>query len=217
MRRPRHDEGAAPPVWAIFGDLMSGLFGLFVLFFVFAMVFQVDLAATLEQVRAKAASEAKRREALEKALAGPLASGLITLDGGRIGIRGNVLFGVNSSVLQPEGVDILTQLAPPLAEYLKQHPAQVIMVSGFTDNTAIRGATVDNDNWALSAQRALQVRRALQNAGIAEDLLFAAAFGPTGAVAPNDTAENRAKNRRVEIAPVPRAMGRAKSPSAEAP
>ena len=77
------------PVWPAFGDLMACLFGLFVLFFVWMIAFQVDLTRDLDRERAQHAAEAARREALERALAGPLADGRITLVDGRIGIRGS--------------------------------------------------------------------------------------------------------------------------------
>ena len=91
------------------------------------------------------------------------------------------------------------------------------MVSGFTDDLPIRslaapsrgaarfdGARSYRDNWELSVQRAVTVVRALIDAGVPEDALFAAGFGPNHPVVPNDTEPNRAKNRRVEMAPVPR-------------
>ena len=59
-------------------------------------------------------------------------------------------------------------------------------------------------NWELSAQRALTVTRALLAAGVPERSVFSAGFGASNPVAPNDTVENRARNRRVEIAPIPR-------------
>jgi flagellar motor protein MotB len=79
------------------------------------------------------------------------------------------------------------------------------MVSGFTDDLQMRGALrTYRDNWELSAQRALTVVRALGEAGLPMDTLFAAGFGENHPVVPNDNPENRAKNRRVEMAPVPR-------------
>src|SRR5690242_21041971 len=48
-------------------------------------------------------SELQRRTTLEKALATPLAQGRVTLVNGRIGIRGNLLFALNSDQLQPDG------------------------------------------------------------------------------------------------------------------
>jgi flagellar motor protein MotB len=192
------------PVWPVFGDLMACLFGLFVLFFVWAVAFQVDLTHDLELERARRAAEAQRLEALERALAGPLADGRITLEGGRIGIRGSVLFGLNSADLAPEGGALLAGLAAPLKAYLESHD-ELIMVSGFTDARPITNSPQGyKDNWELSAQRALTVTRALVAAGVPEGSIFAAGFGASNPVAPNDTADNRAKNRRVEISPIPR-------------
>jgi flagellar motor protein MotB len=48
------------------------------------------------------------------------------------------------------------------------------------------------------------VVRVLGEEGVPRDALFAAGFGENHPVVPNDNAENRAKNRRVEMAPVPR-------------
>ncbi len=45
--------------------------------------------------------------------------------------------------------------------------------------------------------------RALVAAGVPADAIFAAGFGAGHPVAPNDTSENRARNRRVEISPIP--------------
>ena len=73
-----------PPVWAIFGDLMSGLVGVFVLLLVWALGFQFELAQSLENEVKKRQAEEQRRMALEEALADPLATGRVTLRDGRI-------------------------------------------------------------------------------------------------------------------------------------
>ncbi|EXI65511.1 MAG: Chemotaxis protein MotB [Candidatus Accumulibacter adjunctus] len=79
------------------------------------------------------------------------------------------------------------------------------MVSGFTDDVPIhQGSTRFADNWELSAQRALTVTRALIDEGMPSSLLFAAAFGAEQPAASNADDRGRARNRRVEIAPVPR-------------
>ena len=96
-----HDQ--SPPIWAIFGDLMSGLVGVSVLLLVWVLGFQLELAQTLEQEVAKRQAEEQRRMALEQALADPLAAGRVTLSDGRIGIKGSVLFALNSAELQREG------------------------------------------------------------------------------------------------------------------
>jgi flagellar motor protein MotB len=203
------DAGMEPgvPVWAVFGDLMSGLVGAFVLILVGALGMQLDLAAKLQAEVQQRQAETQRREALEKALAGPLAAGRVTLVNGRIGISGSVLFAFNSADLQPEGRQVLKSLAAPVAAYLRARD-EVLMVSGFTDDRQMRQTKEGNrpfaDNWELSAQRALTVTRALIEEGVPSASVFAAAFGSEQAVASNADAEGRAKNRRVEMAPTPR-------------
>ena len=54
-------------------------------------------------------------------------------------------------------------------------------------------------NWELSAARALSVVHYLEKQGIAPQRLRAIAYGEVRPLAPNDTAENRNKNRRVQI------------------
>ena len=192
------------PIWAVFGDLMSGLLGAFVIILVGVLGVQLELATSLETEIQKRQQEEQRREALEKALAGPLASGRVTLDNGKIGISGNVLFALNSDQLQPEGKQLLQTLAPPITAYLGASE-QMLMVSGFTDDMPVRGSNRQfADNWELSAQRALTVTRTLIEEGVPSTAIFAAAFGSQQPVADNADSEGRARNRRVEMAPVPK-------------
>jgi len=192
------------PVWAVFGDLMSGLLGAFVLILVGVLGVQMELVSNLEAEVQKRQAEEQRREALEKALAIPLASGRVTLNNGRIGISGSVLFALNSDQLQPEGRQVLKSLAAPLAAYLGARE-EMLMVSGFTDDRPVLGSNRQfADNWELSAQRALTVTRTLIEEGVPSAAIFAAAFGPEQPVASNADAEGRSRNRRVEMAPVPR-------------
>jgi flagellar motor protein MotB len=192
------------PVWAVFGDLMSGLLGAFVLILVAVLGVQLELATSLEAEINKRKVEEQRRMTLEKALAIPLASGRITLNNGRIGISGRVLFALNSDQLQPEGRQLLNSLVPPLQAYLASRDA-LLMVSGFTDDRSIReGNSRFVDNWELSAQRALTVTRALIEEGMPSSMVFAAAFGAEQPVTPNSDEAARQQNRRVEMAPVPK-------------
>ncbi len=192
------------PVWAVFGDLMAGLLGAFVLILVCALGMQLELATKLESEVKQRQVAAQRLHALEKALAGPLAAGRVTLNNGRIGISGSVLFAVNAAELQPEGRQLLKSLAAPLTAYLQARD-EILMVSGFTDDRQVRGGNRQfADNWELSAQRALTVTRTLIEEGIPAASVFAAAFGSEQAVASNADAEGRSKNRRVEMAPTPR-------------
>jgi flagellar motor protein MotB len=192
------------PVWAVFGDLMSGLLGAFVLILVAVLGVQLELAASLQAEINKRQIEEQRRMTLEKALAIPLAAGRITLNNGRIGISGRVLFALNSDQLQPEGRQLLNSLVLPLRAYLASRD-ELLMVSGFTDDRSIReGNSRFADNWELSAQRALTVTRALIEEGMPSARVFAAAFGAEQPITPNSDESARQQNRRVEMAPVPK-------------
>jgi len=205
------------PVWAAFGDLMSGLLGAFVLLLVGVLVVQMQMAAHLQDEVKKRQAEEQRRMTLEKALAIPLASGRITLNNGRIGISGRLLFSLNSDQLQPEGRQLLSSLVKPLQSYLAQRN-EMLMVSGFTDNRTVRsGNDQFADNWELSAQRALTVTRALIDEGMPSSSVFAAAFGSEQPIAPNGDEKGRAQNRRVEMAPVPKISNAAASAPAGSP
>ena len=58
-----------PPIWAIFGDLMTGMVGVFVLLLIWALGFQLELAKSLEKEVAQRQVEEQRRAVLEEALA----------------------------------------------------------------------------------------------------------------------------------------------------
>lgn len=192
------------PVWAVFGDLMAGLLGAFVLILVCVLGVQMELANKLETEISKRQVEEKRRMDLEKALAIPLASGRVTVRNGRIGISGSVLFATNSAELQPDGRQLLASLVSPLRAYLSARE-ELLMVSGFTDDRNIVGGKDSfADNWELSAQRALTVTRTLIEEGMPSSTVFAAAFGAGQPVASNASDKGRSQNRRVEMAPVPR-------------
>ncbi len=213
MRDDDIDAGVEPsvPTWAVFGDLMSVVLGAFVLILLGVIGAQMELTSRLEKEAKQRQEEMQRRESLEKALAAPLAAGRVTLVNGRIGINGNVLFALNSDQLQPQGRDVLKSLAGPLSAYLRSRD-EILMVSGFTDDQQVReGNRRFADNWELSAQRALTVTRALIDAGIPAASVFSAAFGAEQPVTSNADEAGRARNRRVEIAPVPRvSMGTGK-------
>jgi flagellar motor protein MotB len=205
------DDTFGSPLWPAFGDVMSCLFGLFVLFFVWAIALQLPSAeaatpvATAASASASAASSRPSAPARDDSLSatiGQAFEGRVRVVEGRIGIGGSVLFEKSSADLRPEGVTLLAQLAAPLARYLGAHD-ELLMVSGFTDDLPVSNDT-GYDNWALSSDRAVTVVRALVAHGVPKDRLFAAGFGESHPVAPNVTDEGRARNRRVEIAPVPR-------------
>jgi flagellar motor protein MotB len=205
MHNEEIDANQSVTTWAAFGDLMSGLVGAFVLLLMGVMTVQLDMAGHLQQEIAKRQEAERQNQTLEKVLAVPLASGRITLQNGRIGISGRLLFALNSDQLQPEGRQLLKSLVQPLKSYLSDRH-EILMVSGFTDDQSLlKGNRKFDDNWELSAQRALTVTRTLIEEGMPARYVFAAAFGQEQPLVPNDSEKNRSLNRRVELAPVPRA------------
>ena len=204
MEQLEGGEQQSAPVWAIFSDLMAALVGILALILVWVIGIQLELSQSLAEEIEKREAEEQRRIALEQALEDPLTKGLVTFQDGRIGISGNVLFELNSDQLQAEGEEVLESLIAPLQTYLEQHD-ELLMVSGFTDDLPMHPGNRYQDNWGLSAQRALTVTRSLTELGLPNDRVFAAAFGPHHPAVPNVDADSRAQNRRVEISTVPRA------------
>ena len=203
------DLESAAPTWISFADLMTGLLGAFVLLLVGVMATQLEMASKLEDEVHKRQVEEQKRLSLEQALAIPLASGRITLNNGRIGISGKLLFELNSDKLEPEGRKLLKSLVVPLRSYLNSRD-EILMVSGFTDDQTIKSRNRQfADNWELSAQRALTVTRTLIDEGMPSSMLFAAAFGQEQPLVANTNEKARAQNRRVEMAPVPKAANAA--------
>ena len=209
------DLESTAPTWISFADLMTGLLGAFVLLLVGVMAAQLDMAAKLEDEVQKRQVEEQKRLSLEQALAVPLASGRITLNNGRIGISGKLLFELNSDQLEPEGRQLLKSLVVPLRSYLQSRD-EMLMVSGFTDDKAVGSRNRQFvDNWELSAQRALTVTRTLIEEGMPASVLFAAAFGQEQPLVANTSDMARAQNRRVEMAPVPKAANTANTAKAK--
>lgn len=198
------DAESSATTWAAFGDLMSVLLGAFVLILASVIGIQLLLHNRLDEEVKQRQEQTAKLKTLEQALAAPLAAGRVTVINGRIGISGSVLFALNSDQLQPEGRELLQSIAGPLREYLHARE-EILMVSGFTDNQPVRVANARfADNWELSAARALTVTRTLIADGVPASSVFAAAFGAEQPVSSNDEEAGRAKNRRVEIAPIPR-------------
>ncbi|MGL4725528.1 MAG: OmpA family protein [Scandinavium sp.] len=101
-----------------------------------------------------------------------------------------LLFETNSPVLKPESQEQLKNIA----DIMKAYPRVDLLLAGYTDNTG-----TDDINMQLSQQRADSVQHELVNMGVATERLIAKGYGSTNPVAPNDSDENRAKNRRIEI------------------
>ena len=81
-----------------------------------------------------------------------------------------------------------------LFNILKSKPKMIIQISGYTDNTGKA-----QDNIVLSEARANAVKKYLSDRGIDNNRIIAKGYGSSNPKASNDTADGRAKNRRVEI------------------
>jgi len=111
-----------------------------------------------------------------------------------VNISEAVLFESGSSDIKNEGQTLLDTMA-----ILLQTIDKDIEVQGHTDNQPIQTSKYPT-NWELSVDRAVQVARYfIQRHNIAPERLKAAGFAEFQPLAPNDTPENRALNRRVNL------------------
>lgn len=111
-----------------------------------------------------------------------------------INLPSPVLFDVGKAELKDTALDVLHSVA----ESLKTIPNEII-IEGHTDNIPIYGGKY-RSNWELSAARAFSVRDYfIKVEGIDEKRISCVGYGEYRPIAPNDTEENRAKNRRIEI------------------
>ena len=104
-----------------------------------------------------------------------------------------MLFAPGHAELEPQSLTVLRAVA----EHLRREPFN-LEITGHTDNVPISNS-IYASNWELSAVRASSVVRLLAENGIAPVRLFAIGREASLPIAPNDTAEGRARNRRVEL------------------
>lgn len=107
-----------------------------------------------------------------------------------VSLSQNLLFKSGSDRIDQAGRDAIRQLA----EVLQKTTDVGILVEGHTDTDG--NAAV---NWKLSTDRAVSVARLLIDGGVVPERVTAAGRAFYLPIAPNDTAENKARNRRVEV------------------
>jgi outer membrane protein OmpA-like peptidoglycan-associated protein len=112
------------------------------------------------------------------------------IEKGKAIVLNNVYFEQSSFIMQKESYPELDKVV----SMLKSNPQTKIEIGGHTDNVG------DNRlNLALSENRAKVILNYLVSKGIDEDRLLYKGYGGTKPVAPNDSEDNKKKNRRVEI------------------
>ncbi len=203
------------PLWlVVLADIMTNLMLFFLILYVFTV--RPDLASNsefLEGFDKDNAQQQKEKKAedvvkkfTEEDLARKLAEDLlkagmkdmaevqITAKQIKINIAAPVLFSSGKAELGGSSAEVLG----PVAAVLNTLPNDVI-VEGHTDAVPIKSGDYGT-NWELSAARANAVVDLLAaRYSVPQARMIAAAYGEHRPAAPNDTAEGRAKNRRIEI------------------
>lgn len=146
-----------------------------------------EVSSTYEQLLGNMKNEISKGQVTISELKGKLT----------VNMEAAILFDSGRADVKPEGLDILGKMV----ETLKNVSDKAIRIEGHTDIVQITGALARTfpTNWELSAARAINVTKFLQQQGIDPRNLAAAAFAEHKPVADNDTKEGRAKNRRIEI------------------
>jgi chemotaxis protein MotB len=95
-----------------------------------------------------------------------------------------------------KGVGALQQLA----KAIKDQKDIQITIEGHTDNVPVsKKSTYMQDNWDLSVMRATSITKILTDAGLSPKQITASGKGEYSPLAPNDSPQNKQKNRRTEI------------------
>jgi outer membrane protein OmpA-like peptidoglycan-associated protein len=111
------------------------------------------------------------------------------IEGAKLSLE-HIYFASNASDLNETSTAELASIV----HLLKQYPDMMIEISAHTDNVGS-----DDYNITLSQKRATSVTAYLEKHGVPMKRLMAKGYGKTQPIAPNDTDENRARNRRVEL------------------
>lgn len=162
--------------------------------------------ADLQKSREETQKASKTYEDLLEKMKGEIAQGQMTISElkGKLTVNmvDAILFDSGKAEVKTGGQAILQKIVSILADVKDKS----IRIEGHTDNVPIVGMLAKKypTNWELSAARAINVARYLQEQGIDPAHLSAVAYGEYKPVAGNDTPEGKAKNRRIEIILVPK-------------
>lgn len=197
--RPRDEEETSSTIWlTVYSDMMTNLMLFFLMLFAFTRLqssLRDEIMAALQEqfsgkkVERKVENREEKIQDLRKFAYIEESEARI-----KISLPAPVLFPLGSAEIKKDTYKILSEIAATLKEF--EYP---IIVEGHTDNIPILGGKYKS-NWHLSAARAFAVLNYFITVEkIPPQRLSCLGYGEYRPVAPNDTEENRAKNRRIDI------------------
>ena len=200
-------EHAGAPIWlTIYGDMMTNLMLFFMMLWgLTRMSFDAQTAAHTslqktfvpEQLKVAVVKEEEKAVIEEKIVLNKFDETLkikSDLQGIRIVFDSPILFNLGRAELNPTAVKPLDELSAWLSDV-----PYTVVVEGHTDDTPIKKGLRYSSNWELSLDRARSVVRYFQKKGLDPKRLVIAGYGEHHPLYPNDTAEHKKSNRRIEI------------------
>ena len=164
-----------------------------------------EQVAELENlIAAKDAAMTALKNAISKALTDFEGKGLtIEQRNGKVyvSMENKLLFKSGSWAVGSQGRKAVQQLGKVLGD----NPDIGVLIEGHTDNVPYKGNAQLSGNWDLSTKRATAIVNILrENTAINPENLTAAGRGEFAPIATNETAEGKAKNRRIEVILTPK-------------
>ena len=160
------------------------------------VILSEEIAMRDEEIAILAAEQDELAIELETLIVAGTVSMELMKSGLNLTMDEEVLFSSGSATIKPSGVQAISGLVDELIDI----PYQIVVV-GNTDNVPVGPKLAETfpNNWALAAARASAVVTLMASEGIPPQQLVAVSLGDTQPIASNDTAEGRAKNRRIEV------------------
>ncbi len=214
-----HGDGGHGEPWLVsYADMMTLLFGFFVIMYAFAAA-KLEEDPDIIKMRKELATfyggtYVNPLEVIEKDIQKTLANNpdfkkntdiVSDLDGIKITITSQVLFESGKSEITVPNIPAIKSLIKEIGKGGKNYK---IRVEGYTDDTPIHNERFPS-NWELSASRAISVLKQFEDDGFDIDNLQAVGFGEAHPLLPNENEkgeplpENKSRNRRVVIRVVP--------------
>lgn len=199
------------PLWlVVLCDMMTNLMLFFLVMYVLTqqgpqaqreLLRTFDVKSVIEDPASRAPEPREEflqaAERLSELLKSPALAGAAEVeraeDSVRVRLRDRLLFPTAQARLAPEARPALAVLAAALREM-----PNTVIVEGHTDDVRVVGGPY-RSNWELSVARSYSVIARLAAEGVAPERLVAAGYGEHHPLARNDSAEGRARNRRVEL------------------